>query len=165
MDAFRRAIIGGSEASQRLPRKVASLRSFDKGLADKGGWREETLQRPEIQASFLYPFSYAPLGKWGHISGELFGLFLGVCLSPTPSRQPLFETSASHFDTEHDRAKVPWYNGSGPTPRRAWKSKAPPCPSFPWFFCFTKEKPQINQGLLSPAEPTETLEKPKKTHK
>ena len=62
-------------------------------MADRGGWREETLQGPEIQASFLYPFSYAPLGEWGHISGELFGLFLGVCLSPTPSRQPLFETS------------------------------------------------------------------------
>ena len=26
-----------------------------------------------------------------------------------------------------------------------------PCPSFPWFFCFTKEKPQINQGFLSSA--------------
>ena len=39
-----------------------------------------------------------------------------------------------------------------------------PCPSFPWFFSFTKEKPQINQGFLSPAEPTETLEKPEKTH-
>ena len=49
---------------------------------------------PEIQASFLYPFSYAPLGEGGHISGKLFGLFLGVRLSPTPSRQPLFETFA-----------------------------------------------------------------------
>ena len=48
---------------------------------------------PEILASFLYPFAYAPLGEGAHISGELFGLFLGVCLSPTPSRQPLFETS------------------------------------------------------------------------
>ena len=27
------------------------------------------------------------------ISGELFGFFSGVCLSPTPCRQPLFETS------------------------------------------------------------------------
>ena len=56
-----------------------NIRSFEKGLADRGGWREETLQRPEIQASFLYPFSYAPLGEWEHISGELFGLSLGVC--------------------------------------------------------------------------------------
>ena len=42
----------------------------------------------EIQASFLYPFSYAPLGEGGHISGELFlDLFGGLF------RQPLFETS------------------------------------------------------------------------
>ena len=66
---------------------------FEKGFADRGGWREKTLQRPEIQTFSLYPFSYAPLGERGHISGELFGLFLGVCLSPAPSRQPLFETS------------------------------------------------------------------------
>ena len=82
----------------RIPRNqgvrdLGTIRSFEKGLADRGGWREETLQRPEIQASFLYPFSFAPLGEWGHISGEHLGLFLGGCLSPTPSRQPLFETS------------------------------------------------------------------------
>ena len=47
----------------------------------------------EIQASFLCPCSYAPLGDGGHISGEFFGLLLGVCLSPTPSLQPVFETS------------------------------------------------------------------------
>ena len=69
------------------------IRSFEKGLADRGGWREEILHMPEIQASFLYPFSYAPLGEGGQISGELFGLFSGDCLSPTPSREPLFETS------------------------------------------------------------------------
>ena len=76
-----------------LFKEVTVFRSFEKGLADRGGWREDTLQRPEIQASFLHPFSYAPLGEGGHISGEIIGLFLGVCLSPTPSRQPLFETS------------------------------------------------------------------------
>ena len=42
---------------------------------------------------FSVPFSSARLGERGDISGELFWLFLGVCLSPTPSRQPLFETS------------------------------------------------------------------------
>ena len=40
---------------------------------------------------FSVPFSYAPLGEGGHISGDLFWLVLEVCLSPTPSRQPLFE--------------------------------------------------------------------------
>ena len=149
--------------------QITNVRSFEKGLADRGGWREEILHMPEIQwaepgvlwkkaprairamrgktlqtvpfkgistvlwvhqklpqstvsqafpsnksyeskagcnrtpatvlwvpliqASFLYPFSYAPLGEGGHNSGDLFGLFLGVRLSPTPSRQPLFETS------------------------------------------------------------------------
>ena len=29
-----------------------------------------------------------------------------------------------------------------------------PCPSIPWFFCFTKEKPQIYQGFSPTAEPT-----------
>ena len=45
------------------------IRSFDKGLADRGGWREEILHMPEIQASFLYPFSHPSLGEGGHISG------------------------------------------------------------------------------------------------
>ena len=82
--------------------ETSDIRSFEKGLADRGGWREETLQRPEIEASFLYPFSYAPLGEWGQISGDFFGLFLGVCLLPTPSRQPLFETSDDKNTTESE---------------------------------------------------------------
>ena len=45
---------------------------FRKGVGGRRGWREEILHMPEIQASFLYPFSYAPLGEGGHISGELF---------------------------------------------------------------------------------------------
>ena len=44
---------------------------------------------PEIEASFLHPFSYGPLGEEGHISANLcFGGFI--------SRQPppaIFETS------------------------------------------------------------------------
>ena len=31
----------------------------------RGGWREEILHMPEIQASFLYPFSYAPFRRRG----------------------------------------------------------------------------------------------------
>ena len=72
---------------------TTSIRSFEKGSADRGGWREETLQRPEIQASFPYPFSYAPLGEGGQISGELLGFFLGfVCRQPqnaNPFSKPL----------------------------------------------------------------------------
>ena len=74
-------------------RPLCKIRSFEKGLADRGGWREEILPMPEIEASSLHPFSYAPLGEGGHISGEPFWRFWGVCVSPTPSRQPLFETS------------------------------------------------------------------------
>ena len=37
--------------------------SFEKGLADRGGWREEILPLPEIQAPFLHPFSYLPLRR------------------------------------------------------------------------------------------------------
>ena len=83
-----------------------TIRSFEKGLADKGGWREESLQRPEIQASFLYPFSYAPLGERGHISGELFGLFLGACLSPTPFRNLRYE---SKCERKSGRTSVPFH--------------------------------------------------------
>ena len=77
-----------------LPNLPSFFQKFRKGVGGQG-WREEILRRPELQASFLYPFPYAPLGEGEHISGEFWGLFLGVCLSPTPSRQPLFETSDS----------------------------------------------------------------------
>ena len=64
------------------------LRSFEKGLADRGGWREEIFHMPEIQASFLCPFSYAPLGEGDTFLENFLGSFGGfVC------RQPLFETS------------------------------------------------------------------------
>ena len=36
-----------------------------------------------------------------------------------------------------------------------------PCPSFPWFFCFAKEKPRINQGfcpLPNPLKPWKSRE-------
>ena len=69
------------------------IRSFEKGLADRGGWRKEILHMPEIQACFLYPFSYAPLGEGGHISGEPFLLQFGGLFVANPCRQPLFETS------------------------------------------------------------------------
>ena len=46
------------------------------------GWREEILPMPEIEASFLHPFSYAPLKEEGHTCGELLGW------SPTPPANP-----------------------------------------------------------------------------
>ena len=71
----------GISLRPRLHRPRAKLpespRSFEKGLADRGGWRKEILPTPEIETSFLHPFSYAPLGEEGHISGELFAWFWG----------------------------------------------------------------------------------------
>ena len=54
----------------------AYLRSFRKGLADRGGWCQEVLPMP--------PFYYAPLGEEGHISGEMF-----VCFWSEESNRPL----------------------------------------------------------------------------
>ena len=79
---------------------VALCISFQSEVS-KRGWRTEGVGARKsflcqrFRFFFCTPFSYALLGEGGHISGELFGLFLGVCLSPTPSRQPLFETSDS----------------------------------------------------------------------
>ena len=66
---------------------------FRKGLADSGGWREETLPMPGIEASFLHPFSFAPLRRMGTHFLRTFWLYCGGCWSPAPSRQPLFRTS------------------------------------------------------------------------
>ena len=45
---------------------------FRKGLADRGAWREEIRPMPEIEASFLHPFSYAPLRRMGTYFWTLF---------------------------------------------------------------------------------------------
>ena len=68
--------------AEAFPQKgglVFRFRSFDKGLADRGGWREEIRPMPEIEASFLHPFSYAPLRSRGTHLWTIFRLFLGVC--------------------------------------------------------------------------------------
>ena len=44
------------------------------------------------------------------ISRELFGCFLGVCFSPAPSRQPLFETSDKRI-AETATALLSFLNG------------------------------------------------------
>ena len=60
----------------------------------KRGWRTEgvgarkSFIRQRFRPLFCAPFSCAPLGEGGHIPGELFWLFLGVCLSPIPSANP-----------------------------------------------------------------------------
>ena len=57
-----------------------------KGLADRGGWREEILERPEIQASFLYLFPIPPWEK-GDTLLEIFWHSFGgfACRQPPPA--------------------------------------------------------------------------------
>ena len=70
---------------------------FRKGVGGQRGLARGSPSKARDSGLFSVPFFLCPLslGEGGQISGELFGLFLGVCLSPTPSRQPLFETSDS----------------------------------------------------------------------
>ena len=82
-----------------LPPKGLKKDEFRKGVGGQ-------LCQTEIEASFLHPFSFAPLGARRHISGQPFWLFLGACnacCSPTPSCQPLFETS----DKERQISRCP----------------------------------------------------------
>ena len=67
------------------------VRSFEKGLAVRGGWRAELLPMPGIPTSFLCPFSYATLGRSGtHFCGPMFAvsgaLLVANPLPPTPVR-------------------------------------------------------------------------------
>ena len=73
----------------------AILSEVYKGLAVRGGCREEILPMPEIEASFLCLFFLCPLRRRGTHYWRTFRAVFGACLSPTPSRQPLFETSGS----------------------------------------------------------------------
>ena len=62
---------------------------FRKGLAGRGGWREEILPMPEIQTSFLCPFSYATLRRrgtqfWGSICAVFGDFLVANPLPPTP---------------------------------------------------------------------------------
>ena len=41
-------------------RRRTKIRSLEKGLADGGGWREEILPMPHVQASFMHPFFQFP---------------------------------------------------------------------------------------------------------
>ena len=68
---------------------------FRKGVGEQRGLARGNPWKARDSGLFSVPFFLCPLRRRGHISGEFFGLFWAVCLSPTPSRQPLFETSDS----------------------------------------------------------------------
>ena len=64
---------------------ILTLRSFEKGLAGRGGWREEILPVPEIQTSFLCPFSYATLRRKG---STILGINSRSILAPLHRQLP-----------------------------------------------------------------------------
>ena len=75
----------GLLAAHRSP-TIVNFRSFEKGLADKGGLVRRNPSHatmPEIEAAFLHPFSYAPLRRRGTHFCTTFLLFWGFV-----SRQP-----------------------------------------------------------------------------
>ena len=73
------------EKSANIP-KIPVYQKFQKGVGGQRGLARRNPSRPEIQASFLYPFSYARLGKWGHDFWRTFGLLWGfLCHQPPPA--------------------------------------------------------------------------------
>ena len=68
------------------------VRSFEKGLAGRGGWREEILPMPEIQTSSCALFPMPPLGEGEHNYGDQLLLYSRPRQTATPSRQPLFDS-------------------------------------------------------------------------
>ena len=81
---------------QHLERSPSSQQSREsevskKGLAGRGGWREEILPMSVIQTSFLCPFSYATLRIsgtyfWASICAVFWALLVANPLPPTPFR-------------------------------------------------------------------------------
>ena len=72
----------------KLLRNPSRIRSFEKGLADGGGWREEILPMPEIQASFLHSFSIPPMRRATHFWGPFLAVFLGPASRQPPPANP-----------------------------------------------------------------------------
>ena len=88
-----------SSAPQRRQPWSSPSSEVSKGLPDRGGWREEILPVPEIQASFLQPFSYSSLRRrwtqfWGQFLLHLAPLSVTNPIPPTPFRTSDF----SHFE-------------------------------------------------------------------
>ena len=58
----------------------------------RGGWRKHILPKPEMQASFLHPFSYPPSNQKGHNSGERsFAVFWALLVAKPPPANPFFK--------------------------------------------------------------------------
>ena len=110
----------------------------------------------------------------------------GVAVAPHPHF--LFSTSpSSHAGARLGVQKLTRSGWNGVSERDFWKINLPfsrliksipkrrkmlaqrpfleakPCPSFPWFLGFIKEKPQIYQGFSALTKPTKSLENTEKT--
>ena len=108
MFVFSRASSGCSKFLPCIWRPMISIfgplciRDFEKGLADRGGWREEIHPMPEVEASFLHPFSYAPPGRrdthfWTIFWPVLWGLLVANPLPPTPFRNLWLQKCVGDF--------------------------------------------------------------------
>ena len=65
---------------------------FRKGVGGQRGLARGNPAHARDSIFFCIFFPIPPLGEAEHNLGEQFLLHLGLCQSPTPSRQPLFET-------------------------------------------------------------------------
>ena len=71
--------------------------------------------------------------------------------------QKMFETiSPCSWKGWHANPDTLAFLARTPT-RKRFPHSTVPCPSIPWFFCFTKEKPQIYQGFSLATKPTKNL--------
>ena len=70
---------------------MCNCQKFRQGVGGQRGLARGNPSKARDSGLFSVPFSYAPLGEWGHISGDLFGalfgaLFVANPLPPTPFR-------------------------------------------------------------------------------
>ena len=74
-----------------LPR--VQNQKFRKGVGGQRGLARRNPSKARDLGLFSVPFFLCLLRRMGTHFWRSFGVLLGVCLSPTPSCQPLFETS------------------------------------------------------------------------
>ena len=78
----------------RAPISQAQNQKFRKGVGGQSWLARGDPSHARASDLFSVPFSYATLMRRGkHNFGVQFLPYLGPCKLPTPSRQPLFETS------------------------------------------------------------------------
>ena len=69
-------------------RESPRVRGFEKGLADRGGWRKEIPPIPWIRAFFCPPFPIPPYDSKNTILGDIFCCILGAVGRQPPPANP-----------------------------------------------------------------------------